>query len=103
MITNNTRSIIQEFAKQYEWHGNGVFINKEVEGFYLSVSMREIDSRTCILTLVGTRDLCGKKWACECPICPTTFDSVSEFKDIIDRNIALLAKTYQLCCASYSE
>lgn len=99
MSMNNTQqeAIIELYGKNNGWSGHGAFINKAIGEYHVTIGMKLIGedaSQVAVWTVTGTREMFGKRWACQTPI---FFNSLDELSIQMDNILRVMENNYTKC------
>lgn len=88
--------IAAQYCDQNSWGGSQFPRTKTIEDYYIVMSIGTVGDKedlTTVLTLTASRELHGKRWACQTPI-PLCFSSVQDFSEHMDSAIRNIEKAY---------
>lgn len=94
-----------QYCDQNGWDGSQFPRTKTIEDYYIAMDIGTVGDKgnlTTILILAASRELYGKRWACQTPI-PLCFSSVQDFGDYMDNAISNIRKLYNKCQLAYQE
>ena len=97
-------AIVEQYCDNNSWNGSGIFRNKVIDDFYVSLHPRIVDNKIVDgeFSFVASRTLCGKLWACDIPLLYGV-ESVGQFSERIDAAIQVAKKAYNRCLQAYQE
>lgn len=88
--------IAAQYCDQNGWDGSQFPRSKTIEDYYIVMSIGTVGDKEdleTILTLTASRELYGKRWACQAPI-PLCFASVQDFSEHMDSAISNIKRAY---------